>query len=135
MSGSEAAAGGGARGRGGKPRAQLCDWCERPLTKAIDVYWIAGTAGFDVQGEPFVGAMTRALFCRRCAPAFSRILKHAWDRESDRIAGRSKKDMPDLRRRGKRPQGDRDLQGAAAAGHSQDDAIPGREGANPDDEG
>lgn len=105
--------------KGASPRTEIagsaagqCDSCGGRLPKEVPVFWIAGTAGYDSQGEPFVGALTRSLFCRRCASKFSKILSAAWDREADRVAGRNLASMPDLRRR-KRPETNRDNDGPA----------------------
>lgn len=122
-----------ARGEGGstghRPEmsgsaAGQCDSCGGRLPKEVPVFWIAGTAGYDAQGEPFVGALTRSLFCRRCASKFSRILGAAWDRESDRIAGRNLSSMPDLRRR-KRSKTDGENDDPAVTQDAQPGSIPG----------
>lgn len=120
---------------GGAPSAGMCDWCERPLTKSIDVYWIAGTAGFDSKGEPYIGAMTRMLMCRRCSPGFSRGLRAAWSRESDRIAGRNKDSMPDLRTRGKSTESHGNLDDLSVPHDAQDNRVAGSERSDTHDKG
>lgn len=125
----------GGRQREGLPPAQLCDWCEQALGKTFDVFWVAGTAGFDSRGEPFIGAMTRMLLCHKCGARFTRALGFAWEREADRTSGRNLATMPDLSGIRERPKPDGDLQDVVTSGNRERDGVPGGESTDAHDEG
>jgi hypothetical protein len=96
---------------------------------------VAGTAGYDGKGEPFIGAMARMLLCHKCSPRFSRALTFAWERESDRTAGRNLATMPNLRRRGDGAQQHGHLDRLPVSVNPQDDGVSGVEGPDAHDEG
>jgi hypothetical protein len=123
------------RHRSDQPPARLCDWCCREFTRHIEVFWVASTVGYDERGEPYTGANTRMLLCHRCAPSFTRILRRAWNRESDRIAGRNLRDMPDLRagRKGVKENGD--VEALPIADDGEGDGVSRVEGPDTDNKG
>lgn len=122
------------RNRSVVPTARRCDWCCREFKRDIEVYWVAGTAGFDERGEPYTGASTRLLLCHRCAPSFDGMVRRAWNRESDRIAGRNLGDMPDLRLRRQGAQKHRDLEGLPISRDGERSGLAGDEGPDTHDE-